>query len=85
MAVMTGRFTSSPESKMEFDLARLRDISDADGFINILANACDVVLTDDYWRITLPNDLATSSSKVLHYLLTMLRSYCLMCRFCIRI
>lgn len=61
MAGMTGRYTSSPESKMEFDLARFRDVRDADAFLGVLSTACDVVLTDDYWKITLPNDLATSS------------------------
>ena len=61
MAGMTGRYTSSPESKMDFDLARLRDVLDAEGFLSVLAAACEVALTEDYWKITLPNDLATSS------------------------
>ena len=63
MASLTGRFTGSPESAMEFDLARFREVKDADGFVNILEHACDLALTEDYWKITLPNDLATSSSR----------------------
>jgi hypothetical protein len=55
--------TSSPESAMEFDLARFREIKDADGFVNTLEGFCNLALTEDYWKITLPNDLATSSSR----------------------
>lgn len=63
MSSLTGRFTGSPESAMEFDLARFREIKDVDSFVNILENACDLALTEDYWRISLPNDLATSSPR----------------------
>lgn len=63
MSSLTGRFTGSPESAMEFDLARFREVKDADSFLNILESACDLALTEDYWKITLPNDLATSSSR----------------------
>ena len=63
MASLTGRFTGSPESAMEFDLARFRDLKDAAGFVNILGRACDLALTEDYWKISLPNDLATSSPR----------------------
>ncbi len=63
MSSLTGRFTGSPESAMEFDLARFRDVKDAPGFVNILERACDLALTEDYWKITLPNDLATSSPR----------------------
>jgi len=63
MSSLTGRFTGSPESAMEFDLARFREVKDGDGFVNILERACDLALTEDYWKITLPNDLATSSPR----------------------
>ncbi len=63
MSGLTGRFTGSPESAMEFDLARFREVKDADGFVNILERACDLALTEDYWEITLPSDLATSSPR----------------------
>jgi hypothetical protein len=63
MSSLTGRFTGSPESAMEFDLARFRDINDSHIFLNILENACDLALTDDYWNINLPNHLATSSPR----------------------
>jgi hypothetical protein len=63
MSAVTGRFTSSPESAMEFDLARLRDVATADEFVKKLNQVCDITLTDDYWKLFLPNDLATSSSR----------------------
>jgi len=63
MSALTGRFTGSPESAMEFDLARLRDVDTADGFVETLSQICDITLTNDFWAVSLPNDLATSSSR----------------------
>jgi hypothetical protein len=63
MSAVTGRFTGSPESSMEFDLARLRSVATKDGFVKILNQICDVTLTNDFWAISLPNYLATSSSR----------------------
>lgn len=63
MCSLTGRYTASPESNLEFDLARLRDVKDSEGFVEMLDRACDATLTSDFWSITLPNDLATSSPQ----------------------
>ena len=63
MSAVTGRFTGSPESAMEFDLARLRGAKTGDEFIAALSSVCEVMLTNDYWGVTLPNDLATSSPR----------------------
>lgn len=63
MSSVTGRFTGSPESAMEFDLARFRDIKDGDKFISILEQVCEITLTNDFWSVSLPNDLATSSPR----------------------
>jgi len=63
MSAVTGRFTGSPESAMEFDLAGLRDVTDPQMFVNKLQQVCDITLTNDYWGVTLPNDLATSSPR----------------------
>lgn len=63
MSAVTGRFTGSPESAMEFDLARLRDVDTADGFVKTLTQICDITLTNDFWAVSLPNDLATSSPR----------------------
>ena len=48
---------------MEFDLARLRGVKEASAFVAILEDICEATLTDDYWSITLPNDLATAAAN----------------------
>ena len=63
MSAVTGRFTGSPESAMEFDLARLRDINTTEDFLKTLSHICDITLTNDFWAVSLPNDLATSSPR----------------------
>jgi hypothetical protein len=63
MSSLTGRYTSSPESQMEFDLARLRGVGTADEFISIIRGICSSRLTSDFWTITLPGDLATSAAR----------------------
>lgn len=63
VTAMTGRFTSSPESKMEADLARLRDVTQQDEFRAFIDQVCGAITTNDYWQITLPTELATSSAR----------------------
>jgi hypothetical protein len=60
---LTSRYSGSFESVMEQDLARLRDVPDSDQFVSMLNRIVDDTLTDDYWNITLPNELATSSPR----------------------
>ncbi len=62
MCSITGRYTGSPETAMESDLARLRGIDSPDQFKRVLNDIIDGQLTNDFWCITLPMDLATSSS-----------------------
>ena len=63
MSSLTARFTGSPESAMEFDLARLRGISSGEEFLSALGRVSESILTGDYWSSTLPNELATSSPR----------------------
>ena len=63
MSLLTGRFSSSPESRMEQDLAELRELHNADQFIGRLMAVEAATLTDDYWTKTLPMDLATSAGR----------------------
>ncbi len=63
MTSLTGRYTSSPESQMEFDLARLRVVKTPDEFLAIINDICTAALTNDFWSITLPGDLATSAAR----------------------
>jgi len=63
MTSLTGRYTGSSESAMESDLARFRNVSNGEEYLNILQRICDLELTEDFWSITLPNALATSSPR----------------------
>jgi len=63
MAALTGRYTGSPESVMEEDLARLRDVTDAEGFVQLLDGLVKAAMPDDYWTITLPSEMQTSSAR----------------------
>jgi len=63
MASLTGRYTGSSESRMEQDLALLRNTDNAEGFVRILEEQIDAVLTQDYWEFTLPNELETAAAR----------------------
>lgn len=60
---LTGRYTGSPETKMERDLSFLREVKTSDEFMEKINHIIDTELTGDYWGITLPDELATSSSR----------------------
>ena len=62
MSSITGRYTGSPETVMEMDLARLRGITNPGEFKKVLDDIIVSQLTYDFWEITLPMDLSTSSS-----------------------
>ncbi|MCL6430228.1 MAG: DUF262 domain-containing protein [Anaerolineae bacterium] len=62
MASLTGRYSGSPETRMEQDLALLRGLSTADQFVRAWQAEIAAVLTRDYWEVTLPNELATASA-----------------------
>jgi len=63
MSSITGRYSSSPESRMEQDLANLRTVQGAEQYIAHLKGVVDSELTSDFWSITLPNDLATAAAR----------------------
>lgn len=63
MASLTGRYTDSPESRMEQDLALLRGQDSATDFIAVLEREMAAVLTEDYWNIRLVNELSTASHQ----------------------
>jgi len=62
MSSLTGRYSSSPESRMEQDLSLLRGLNKEE-FVNVLENEMKAVLTQDFWNVTLPNLLATASAR----------------------
>jgi hypothetical protein len=61
MAQMTGRYTGSSEAALEFDLRQLEPVASADEFLALVDRVCADNLTNDFWGITLPNDLAKAS------------------------
>ena len=64
MAQTTGRYTNSPESSMEEDLARFEDLEshNPQDFIAIVEGVITTVLTQDFWGIRLPDEFITSST-----------------------
>ena len=57
MSTLTGRYTFSPESSMDRDM---RGIAEK-GFLNFFADVEASSLSDSFWKITLPQNLETSS------------------------
>ncbi len=63
MASITYRYTGgSPETLMERDLAALRGVDSSDGFLSWIERVMVAELTPDFWSVTLPNRLDTSSA-----------------------
>ena len=54
---------NSPESALESDLIQLRDVKDGAAFLACLDKNIAAQLTDDFWRVTLPNDLDTAAAR----------------------
>lgn len=63
MASITSRYTGgSPETLMERDLAALREVDTAEKFLSWIERVMVAELTPDFWSVTLPNRLDTSSA-----------------------
>jgi len=62
-ASLTGRYTGSPESAMDGDLNQLRNVSDGNQFAQVLNDIMKTGLTEDFWNVTLPARLETSSAR----------------------
>ena len=60
---LTGRYTGSPESVMDGDLNRIKAVEDAAGFVAALDEVIANELTNDFWAITLPANLNSSSAR----------------------
>jgi hypothetical protein len=62
-ASLTGRYTSSPETIMDGDLNRLKEVSNAADFVATLEGIMANELTNDFWTVTLPSNLDSSSAR----------------------
>jgi hypothetical protein len=60
---LTGRYTNSPESAMDADLNRIGNAKTSEDFIRILDEMLASDLTNDYWRISLPAIMESSSAR----------------------
>lgn len=63
MSLLTGRYTSSPESRYETDLGLLPESHDPKKFVQTLKSIELTILTNDYWTKSLPMELSTSASR----------------------
>lgn len=62
-STLTGRFTGNPEGMMDSDLNRIKGVVDPAKFIGILNEVMQSTLTGDFWSITLPMGLYSSSAR----------------------
>lgn len=62
MSAITYFYTGSTESEVERQFADLRNVYTADEFIEYLEKTISSRFTDDYFNLTLPNELNTSSA-----------------------
>jgi len=62
MSAITSFYTGSTESEVEKQFADLRNVHTADEFIDYLDRSIASRFTEDYFNLTLPNELNTSSA-----------------------
>lgn len=60
---LTGRYTGSPETVMDGDLNRLKGVKDEESFASVLEEIMSNELTNDFWTVTLPANLDSSSAR----------------------
>lgn len=60
---LIARYTTAPESTMDGDLNKLKDIEDGDRFARLLNEIMETDLTEDFWSIALPAKLESSSPR----------------------
>ena len=63
MSAITYFYTGSTESEVEKQFAELRNIATADEFVTYIEKTIAGVFTDDYFNMTLPNELNTSAGN----------------------
>lgn len=62
MTTITVFYSGSTESEVEKQFADLRDVKTADEFVAYLDGVINTIFTDDYFRLTLPSELNSSSA-----------------------
>lgn len=64
MSSLTSRYSGSSESIMESDLNKIKNSKNATEFISALTGIIESTLTNDFWNISLPNDLLVTSNTI---------------------
>jgi hypothetical protein len=62
-ATLTGRYTGSPESVMDGDLNSVLAAKDGEAFAALIEELMASQLTNDFWQLTLPANLDSSSAR----------------------
>ena len=60
---ITRRYTFSPESQMESDLRYFAEATKKDEFLKLIEQILNNEITEDFWKINVPNNELVSSSK----------------------
>jgi len=63
MACLTGKYITSPETKLEHDLNELVRVNNSQEFVNWLEHNLNIALLDTYWSTTLPEQLARKATS----------------------
>lgn len=64
MSSLTSRYSGSSESIMESDLNKIKSCKDGAEFKLVINNIIDSTLTNDFWNISLPNDILVTSNTI---------------------
>lgn len=64
MCVLTSRYTGSPETQVEKDIRRFSEAKDGEEFLAILDSVIASQLTNDYWELSLPDQLSWSGANI---------------------
>jgi hypothetical protein len=60
---ITSRYSGSSESRFESDLADIRNVTSGEDFIDTLNSIIESEITNDYWEVTVPSQLESSSTR----------------------
>ncbi len=64
MSSLTSRYSGSSESIMESDLNKIKFCKDGEEFKIVINNIIESTLTNDFWNISLPNDILVTSNTI---------------------
>ncbi len=64
MSSLTSRYSGSSESIMESDLNKIKSCKDGEEFKFMINNIIVSTLTNDFWNISLPNDILVTSNTI---------------------